>query len=66
MLTMFVDYNEDYEKSDSFDNEDIAKNIKNKSFEKKSMYNDKFKLNGDKEYKYEISWLLAIIVGAFF
>ena len=53
MLTMFVDYNEDYEKSDSFDNEDIAKNIKNKSFEKKSMYNDKFKLNGDKEYKYE-------------
>jgi len=66
MLTMFIDYNDDYKESSSFKKEDIGKYIRNKSFEKKSMYNDKVKIDGEKEYKYSISWLLAIIVGGFF
>ena len=48
MLTMFIDYNEDYKESSSFKEEDIGKYIRNKSFEKKSMYNDKVKIDGEK------------------
>ena len=72
MLTMFIDHTDAYKASDDFANEDISKNIKNDNFNDKKMYNDKFVTDAnwimpdEKEYKYSINWLLAIIVGGFF
>ena len=72
MLTMFIDHTDAYKTSDDFANEDISKNIKNDNFNDKKMYNDKFVTDAnwimpdEKEYKYSINWLLAIIVGGFF
>lgn len=72
MLTMFVDYSEQYKVSDEFAKEDYESYIKNDSFTDGKKYNDKFVTNdrwilSDKEdYKYEINWILAIIIGGFF
>ena len=72
MLTMFIDYSDGYKDSDEFKGENIAKNISNGNFNGKKMYNDKYVtssrwiLPDEKDYKYNIDWLLAIIVGGFF
>lgn len=72
MLTMFIDYSDGYKDSDEFKGEDIPKNIKNGTFHGKKMYNDKYVtssrwiLPDEKDYKYEIDWILAVIVGGFF
>ena len=72
METMFIDYSDGYKDSDEFKGEDIAKNIKNGNFDGKKMYNDKYVtssrwiLPDEKDYKYSINWILAIIVGGFF
>ena len=42
MLTMFVDYTDQYELSDDFAKEDYAKFIKDDSFTNAQKYNDKF------------------------
>lgn len=72
MLVEYISFSEAYEKSDDFKNEDYKKSIKNDSFTKKKMYNDKFTTNSrwilpdEEEYKYEINWIMAIIIGGFF
>ena len=72
MLTMYVNYSEGYKASDEFKKEDIGANIKNETFTKKRMFNDKYVTNSkwilpdEKDYKYNINWLMAIIVGGFF
>ena len=72
MLTMFIDYSDGYKDSDEFKGEDIAKNIKNGSFDGKEMYNDKYVTSSrwiapdKKDYKYTINWIMGIIVGGFF
>ena len=72
MLTIYVSFTEAYEVSDEFENEDYAKAIANENFTKKKMYKDKFVtdhnfiLPDEKEYKYDINWIMAIIVGGFF
>lgn len=72
MLTMFVDYSEQYKVSDEFNKEDYSKAIEDDSFTNAKQYNDKFVTNDrwiisdEKDYKYSINWLLAIIVGGFF
>ena len=72
MLSMYVNHTEGYEASDEFKNEDIEANLKNDNFTKKRMYNDKYVtssrwiLPDEKDYKYNINWLMAIIVGGFF
>ena len=72
MLSMYVNHTEGYEASDEFKNEDIEANLKNDNFTKKRMYNDKYVtssrwiLPDEKDYKYDINWLMAIIVGGFF
>lgn len=72
MLTMFVDYTEQYEISDEFKKEDYAKAIRDDSFTNGKKYNDKFVTNDrwilkdEKDYKYQINWILSIIVGGFF
>lgn len=72
MLTQYVSYTEAYKVSGDFKNEDYAKAIQNDTFTKKKMYKDKFVtdahfiLPDEKEYKYKINWIMAIIVGGFF
>ena len=72
MLTMFIDYTDGYKDSDEFAGENIAKNIENNTFHGKKMYNDKYTtssrwiLPDEQDYKYDIDWILAVIVGGFF
>lgn len=72
MLNMYISHSEAYIKSDEFKNENITENIKNENFSNKRMYNDKFVTSekwimpDEEEYKYNINWILAIIVGGFF
>lgn len=72
MLTMFVDYTDQYKVSDEFKADDYTKFIKDNSFTNAQKYNDKFVTNDkwilpdEKDYKYSINWILAIIVGGFF
>ena len=72
MLNMYVNYSDGYKASNEFKNEDISANIENDTFTKKRMFNDKYVTNSnwiipnEKDYKYNINWLMAIIVGGFF
>ncbi len=72
MLGMYITYSDGYKNSDEFKNEDIVENLKNDNFTKKRMFNDKYVtssrwiLPDEKDYKYNINWLMAIIVGGFF
>ena len=72
MLTMFIDYSDGYKDSDEFQGENIAKNVSNGNFDGKEMYNDKYVTSShwirpdEKDYKYSINWIMAVIVGGFF
>jgi hypothetical protein len=72
MLSLYVNHSEGYKASDEFLNENISSNIKNDNFTNKKMYNDKYVtssrwiLPDEKDYKYEINWIMAVIVGGFF
>lgn len=72
MLSMYVTHSDGYKNSDEFKNENIVENLKNDNFTKKRMFNDKYVtskkwiLPDEKDYKYSINWLMAIIVGGFF
>ena len=65
-------YSDGYKASDEFKKENISDNIKNSNFTKKRMFNDKYVtskkwiLPDEKDYKYNINWIMAIIVGGFF
>ena len=72
MLGMYVNHSDGYKESDEFKNENIEVNLKNDNFTKKRMYNDKYVtssrwiLPDKKEYKYDVNWIMAVIVGGFF
>ena len=72
MLTMYVDYTDQYKVSDEFLAEDYSSDINDDSFTNAKKYNDKFVTNerwilsDEKDYKYKINWILSIIVGGFF
>ena len=72
MLTMYVDYTEQYKISDEFLAEDYESYIKDDSFTNGQIYNDTFITNerwirsDERDYKYKINWILAIVVGGFF
>lgn len=72
MLTMFIDYSDGYKDSDEFKGENISKNVSNGNFDGKEMYNDKYVTSShwirpdEKDYKYKINWIMAVIVGGFF
>ena len=72
MLTMYVNYTDQYKVSDEFKGEDYGSAIRDKSFTNAKKYNDKFVTNNrwilpdEKDYKYKINWLMSIIVGGFF
>ena len=66
ILTMFVDYTDDYKNSSVFDEDrEIGELITSKEFSNDKIYLEKF-VDEKKEYKYDIDWILSIIVGGFF
>lgn len=72
MLTMFITYKEGYVNSNYFDEQNsISELVDNGNFNKDDRYLEKYisknKLIFDeKDYKYNINWILAILCGGFF
>lgn len=73
MLGLFISYNADYKKSDEFEEKKtIPELINNGSFNNDELYLEKFvtepKLifSDDKDYKYDINWIMALLAGGFF
>ena len=73
ILSMFITYNDNYKNSDKF-NEDksIDDLVNNGSFNNDELYLSKFVtkskiiFSDEKDYKYEINWIMAIVCGGFF
>lgn len=73
MLTMFVSYRDGYKNSDKFNEEkSIEELIKSGSFDSDELYLSKYVtksriiLSDEKDYKYDVNWIMAIISGGFF
>lgn len=72
ILIHYVKHSDSYRASDDYKFENIDDYIKNDTFTNKKIYNDKFVtsdkwiLPDEKDYKYSINWIMAIIVGGFF
>lgn len=72
MLNMYVNHADGYKDSEEFKNENIHEELKTKRFTDKEMYNDKYVTSkrfirpDKKEYKFDINWIMAILVGGFF
>lgn len=72
MLSMFISYKDGYKNSDKFDEKkSIEELVKDGSFDKNELYLDKYVtkskvLFSDKDYKYDINWIMAVISGGFF
>lgn len=73
MLTMFISYDDNYKNSDKFnESKSINKLVSDGSFDKDELYISKYVtksrliLSDEKDYKYEINWLMAVISGGFF
>lgn len=73
MLTMFISYRDGYKNSDKFnESKSISELVNNGSFDNDELYLSKYVtksrviLSDEKDYKYEINWLMAVISGGFF
>lgn len=72
ILIHYVGHSDSYKASDEYKFEHIDNYIKNNTFTNKKIYNDKFItshnwiLPDERDYKYSINWIMAIIVGGFF
>ncbi len=72
MLNMYVHYDDGYKESDEFSEENIYEELKTKRFTDKEMYNDKYVTSerwimpDKQEYKFQIDWIMALLVGGFF
>ena len=73
MLTMFISYRDGYKNSDKFkEDKSIEQLVKNGSFNDNELYISKYVtksriiLSDEKDYKYDINWIMAILCGGFF
>lgn len=73
MLQMYVSYKNEYKKSDKFsETETIPQLVSSGKFSKNEVYLDKYVtksrliLSDEKDYKYDINWLMALLCGGFF
>ena len=73
MLSMFVSYNTDYKNSDKFDEStSINDLVKTGAFDENELYLSKYVTKAklifadEKDYKYEVNWIMAILCGGFF
>lgn len=73
MLSMFISYKDSYKNSDKFsESKSIDELIHDGSFDNEELYLAKFVtksrviLSDNKDYKYDINWIMAILSGGFF
>jgi len=72
MLGMFITYKDDYKNSEEFnETKTIEEYVNSGEFKKNEMYLDKYVtekkiFTDDKDYKYNVNWIMAIICGGFF
>jgi hypothetical protein len=73
MMTMFISYRDSYKNSDKFsETKSIEDLVKDGSFDSDELYLSKYVtksrviLSDEKDYKYDINWIMAIICGGFF
>lgn len=73
MLQMFISYNEDYENSEKFNETNtINELVSNDDFEEKELYLSKYVTKAkvlfadEKDYKYNVDWIMSILCGGFF
>ena len=73
MMTMFISYKDGYKNSDKFNEpKTIEQVVNNGSFDNDELYLSKYVTKAkiifadEKDYKYDINWIMAIIVGGFF
>src|SRR5574344_1678873 len=73
MLTMFVSYKDGYKNSDKFsESKDIKTVIKDGTFDSDELYlakyvtKSKIIFSDEKDYKYDINWLMCVLCGGFF
>jgi len=73
MLTMFISYKNEYKNSDKFsESTSIDDLVKNGSFDSDELYLSKYVTKAkvifadEKDYKYDINWIMAILCGGFF
>ena len=73
MLTMFISYKDGYKNSEDFDEpKSISEVVKDGSFENDEMYLSKYVtkakiiFSDEKDYKYDINWIMAVLCGGFF
>ena len=73
MLTMYISYRDGYKNSSKFkEDKSIEQLVKSGSFNDDELYISKYVtksriiLSDEKDYKYDINWLMAIICGGFF
>lgn len=72
LLTNYVDYADEYKSSDQFSNDDYKSELKNGTFSSQQHYNDKYTVkehfirSDERDYKYKIQWIMAVLCGGFF
>lgn len=73
MLTMFISYRDNYKNSDKFkEDKSIEQLVSDGSFNADELYISKYVtksriiLSDEKDYKYDINWIMAILCGGFF
>ena len=73
MQTMFISYRDGYKNSDKFkEDKSIEQLVKSGSFNDDELYISKYVtksriiLSDEKDYKYDINWIMAILCGGFF
>ena len=72
LLINYIDYSNGYKSSDKFENDDYQTSIRNGTFTAYQGYNDKYVVkdrwirSDERDYKYSIQWILAILCGGFF
>ncbi len=73
MLTMFISYTDHYKNSEKFsETKSIGELVKSGSFNDDELYLAKYVtkskviLSDEKDYKYDVNWIMAIISGGFF
>ena len=72
LLINYIDYADDYKNSDKFENDDYKSQVKDGSFSSSQHYNDKYTIkerlirSDERDYKYKIQWIMAILCGGFF
>ncbi len=73
MMTMFISYKDSYKNSDKFnESKSISEVVKDGSFDSDELYLSKYVTKAkiifadEKDYKYDINWIMAVICGGFF